>query len=61
MQVDRYTKAVLTVIAVCLVLNVFSGSPFVRPVSAQSRPVHVVVDAWGAYVAALPIPVRAER
>lgn len=59
-MVDRYTKVVLTVIAACLVWNVLAGAAVVRPVSAQSGPVHVIVDAWGAYVATLPIPVKPE-
>ena len=40
-MVDRYTKGVLTVIAACLVWNIISGSGIVRPLLAQSRPVHV--------------------
>ena len=56
-MVDRYTKGVLTVIAACLVWNIISGSGMVRPLLAQSGPVHVIVDAWGAYVATIPIPV----
>lgn len=59
--VDRYTKVVLTVIAACLVWNVASGLAHVRPALAQSGPVHVVVDAWGAYLASLPIPVTVSR
>jgi hypothetical protein len=43
--VDRYTKAVLTVIAACLVVLVFraSGAP-VPPALAQGAPVHVYVE-----------------
>jgi hypothetical protein len=57
---DRYTKIMLTIIAACLLWNTFAAAPLVRQVSAQSGPVHVVVDAWGAYVATLPIPVRTQ-
>jgi hypothetical protein len=61
-MVDRYTKAVLTVIAVCLVWNAFNGAAGVRPALAQNGgPVHVIVDAWGAYVATLPLPVQVQR
>lgn len=57
-MVDRYTKVILTIIAACLVWNVFGGSIQMKPALAQSGPVHVIVDAWGAYVATFPIPVR---
>jgi hypothetical protein len=57
-MVDRYTKAVLTVIAACLVWNIVFGSKDKLQALAQSGPVHVVVDQWGAYVATLPIAVR---
>ncbi len=59
-MVDRYTKAVLTVIAVALtVIAVRGGAGQAR---AQSfGPTHVVVDSWGAYMATLPIPVQVQR
>jgi hypothetical protein len=60
-MVDGYTKAVLTVIAACLVWNIVGGSALVRPVSAQSGPVHVIVDSIGAYVATLPLAVRVQQ
>ena len=60
-MVDKYTKSALTIIAACLVWNIFGGSALVRPLSAQSGPVHVIVDAWGAYVATFPIPVRPQQ
>lgn len=44
-MIDRYTKAVLTVIAGCLVVMVFRTSPPIGPATAQSGPVHVVVDS----------------
>jgi hypothetical protein len=59
-MVDRYTKGVLTVIAACLVWNIISGSGIARPLLAQSGPVHVIVDAWGAYNATFPIPVQVQ-
>lgn len=43
-MIDRYTKAVLTVIAGCFVM-VFRTSPPIGPATAQSGPVHVVVDS----------------
>lgn len=56
---DRYTKCVLTVIAACLVWNIVSGTS-VGPALAQSGPVHVIVDAFGPYLAQLPLRVHAE-
>ncbi len=54
---DRYTKSVLTIIAACLVWNIVAGFNGSRQAIAQSGPVHVIVDSWGAYVATFPIPV----
>lgn len=54
-MIDRYTKTVLTIIAACLVWNVVAGSGGKQQAVAQSGPVHVIVDAWGAYPATLPI------
>ncbi len=59
-MVDRYTKGVLTVIAACLVWNIFAGANGVRSALAQSGPVHVIVDAWGAYIATMPIHVTTQ-
>ena len=42
-MVDRYTKAVLTVIAVCLAIIAVRDLPFARTATAQDK-VHVVVD-----------------
>jgi len=39
---DRYTKTVLTVIAVCLVIIAMRDLSFLRCASAQSGPVHVI-------------------
>jgi len=49
MIVDRYTKAVLTVIALCLVINVLRDTPLVKRAFAQSGPVHVIVDSVASY------------
>ena len=55
--VDRYTKVILTVIALCLVTLV--GQNMVRPAHAQySGPVHVIVDQIGPYPALLPLAVH---
>jgi hypothetical protein len=35
-MVDRYTKAVLTIIAVCLLWDIFGSRELVHPVSAQN-------------------------
>jgi len=68
-MVDRYTKVVLTVIAISLsILAAQGGVPrakaqdSINPVQPlqYSGPVHVIVDQWGAYAATLPIPVRAQ-
>ena len=59
-MVDRYTKIVLTIIAACLVWNVVTGLG-TQQVWAQSGPVHVIVDQWGAYIATLPIPVKPQQ
>jgi len=55
-MVDRYAKVVLTIIAVCMVWNILVGSTG-REAAAQSGPTHVVIDAWGAYAATMPIEV----
>ena len=59
-MIDRYTKIVLTIIAACMVWNVVTGFGGTQQAIAQSGPVHVVVDAWGAYVATLLIPVKVQ-
>lgn len=48
-MIDRYTKSVLTVIAVCLLLLVAEN--MLRPAHAQlnSGPQHVIVDSVAAY------------
>jgi hypothetical protein len=59
-MVDRYTKIILTIIAACLIWDIAAKQSSQRAF-AQSRPVHVIVDAWGAYEATLPISVSLER
>jgi hypothetical protein len=41
---DRYTKVVPTVIAVCLAVIAIRDLPFLKPASAQSDKVHVIID-----------------
>jgi len=59
-MVDRYTKAILTVIAACLVVIAFRDARPAGRAEAQSGPVHVIVDgvATGAFQAAGPLLVR---
>lgn len=48
MTADRYTKIVLTIIAVCQCLIVLRDMPVIKPALAQS-PVHVIVDEVNRY------------
>ena len=66
-MVDRYTKAVLTVIAICLVVIAMRGSTVEKAVAQsgpvrviQSGPVHVIVDQVASYALrfAGPLQVR---
>ena len=45
MAVDRYTKAVLTVIAVCLVWLSLGGRSLITPVSAQNEN-QILLRGW---------------
>jgi len=56
-MIDRYTKAVLTVIAICLVWNIVAGTNVGRAV-AQSGPVHVVIDSVSSYAFAYAGPLH---
>lgn len=49
MSVDRYTKVILTVIAICSVMNVFKDTTLVNKAFAQSGPVHVIIDSVASY------------
>jgi hypothetical protein len=55
---DRYTKAVLTVIATCLVILVLQGPPIGRSATAQSGPVHVIVDSVASFALQYAGPLR---
>ena len=46
MSVDRYTKAVLTVIAACLVWLSVGGPSLLTSVSAQANDQRVVISGW---------------
>ena len=46
MSVDRYTKVVLTVIAVCLVWLSLGGPSLIAPVSAQADDERVILAGW---------------
>lgn len=59
-MVDRYTKAILSIIAFALVVIAFQGTRPVTTAQAQSGPVHVVVDSVASYALqyAGPLQVR---
>jgi hypothetical protein len=46
MSVDRYTKAMLTVIAVCLVWLSLGGPTLLTPVQAQQGSERVILAGW---------------
>lgn len=49
MAVDRYTKFVLTLIAVCLVCLVWlsaGGASLITPVHAQAESTRVLISGW---------------
>jgi len=47
MRIDLYTKAVLTVIALCLIWMSLGGSSLLTPVSAQSSGYdRVIISGW---------------
>jgi hypothetical protein len=50
-MVDRYTKLVLTVIAICLVWLSLGGPSLITPVSAQNDRVYLAgwIDEGGAF------------
>jgi hypothetical protein len=57
-MIDRYTKAVLTVIAACLVALVIQNLSIWVPANAQSGPVQVWVNGWSL---PNPLPVQIAR
>jgi hypothetical protein len=60
-MIDRYTKAVLTVIAICLAVIAIRGAQPISPALAQS-PVHVIVDQVAGFALqfAGPLHVRCD-
>ena len=54
-MVDRYTKAVLTVIAVCLVWNIVTGTSVQRAIADTG---HVVIDSVSSYAFAYAGPLH---
>ncbi len=64
-MVDGYTKAVLTVIAVCLAIIATRELSILRTASAEGEPMHVVVDqvSMNALNSGLlrPVPVKIQN
>jgi hypothetical protein len=63
MSVDRYTKLVLTVIAVCLVWISLGGPSLITPVKAQTADRVLLagwVDAKGAVLQFPPAPTQSD-
>jgi hypothetical protein len=62
-MIDRYTKTLLTIIAIALVMIAMKG--VVHPAKAQSDgPTHVIVDQVGSFAFSMvssPMPVRAQN
>lgn len=59
MSVDRYTKAVLTVIAVCLVWISIGGPSLITPAEAQMIDQNVTLTGWrdeNGFVRRFPLP-----
>ena len=46
MNIDRYTKTVLTVIAVCLIWISLGGPSLLTPVAAQNNVQDVAIVGW---------------
>jgi hypothetical protein len=61
MKTDLYTKVVLTVIALCLLLSVVQKSTVISEAQAQSGPVHVWIDGSQSFALqfAGPLAVKA--
>jgi hypothetical protein len=48
-MVDRYTKCVLTMIAISLSIIAFRQLPPIGKAEAQTAPIHVIVDSTAPY------------
>ena len=67
MRTDTYTKAMLTVIALCLLWIALGGPSLITPVGAQNRDQRVVITGWQASPfgtsdtpRALPLPITTD-
>ena len=60
MPPDRYTKAMLTIIAACLLADLLGLNPPVRKASAQfaGGPIHVILDSVNNYAFQYAEPLR---
>ena len=59
LMVDRYTKFVLTIIAVALAVIAFRGTAPVGTANAQVGPVHVILDSVSSFAFQFAtVPVR---
>lgn len=48
MNIDRYTKFILTIIAMCQIFLVLKDTNVIKPAMAQSQ-VHVIIDSVSSY------------
>jgi hypothetical protein len=60
-MVDRYTKAVLTVIAACLVVIALRDLRPIGKAEAQSGPVHVVIDSVASFAFQFAGPLQVKQ
>jgi hypothetical protein len=49
MTLDRYSKVMLTIIAICQITNVIKQNQIIPPAMAQQGPVHVIIDSVASY------------
>jgi hypothetical protein len=54
-MIDRYTKAILTVIAVCLLW--LCAQPVIRPVPVRAAGTYVTIDGLSPFLAAIPVKI----
>ena len=61
-MIDRYTKALLTVIAVCLAVLVVQNAGLAKPAQAQQGgPTHVVIDQVASYAFQFAGPLQVKQ
>lgn len=58
---DRYTKAVLTLIALALVYLCAVSAPIATPAHAQASPTHVVIAGWYDSTAQRVVPLTSAQ